>query len=200
MIKVLVDDSPFQDFANVKTMGDLVELVKVSIDPNTIITGITIDGKELSEVDWRVPLSVQGDSTLEIITGSREDYLRVRLESAGEYLQHISKTFSLSRVSFKEGENQEANKTFGVAVNDLKAFIDWYHALLLMFPSSWDVDVSKFEETVTELVGTCEGLVQQQLYQAWWAIGEQLENKLEPTLAKLLTHIEKISEEVQSSC
>ena len=73
MITVKVDGQVLSlELAGIRTMGELVELIKMNIDPDAVICAMTIAGRELNEADWRAPLSVQGNSELEIATSTKD--------------------------------------------------------------------------------------------------------------------------------
>jgi hypothetical protein len=185
-MKVSLNGTPFSYPAEaIKTMGELVELVKSNIDPDTIIIDLRKDGKILSDNDWRQNLSSQSDASLEIRTGSKKDYIEERLSSASLYLDKIIRSFAQARLLFKNAEIQPANTELSKAVSDMKAFIEWYQTILEMVENPPEQEVEVFEKTVTTLSETCEQILQQQLYRSWWAIAESLEKKLEPQLEQL---------------
>jgi len=191
MIKVIIDGNEFSaGLDRVKTMSDLVELVKVSIDPDSIITSMLLNEMELTDADWRAPLSVQGDSTLAIATGSKENYVEQRLETSVLYLEHIINEFKHSRACFGEGASNDGNVAFGTAVNDLRAFISWFQAVLELLPTVWENEKQSYNDKLVEVSGTCEQLLQQQLYQSWWALSDTMEKKLEPQLCELKSRCE----------
>ena len=83
MIQVHIDGSPLQaDIGAMNTMGDLIELVKATIDPDTIITSVEFNGQALSDGDWSMPLSAQRGRTLEIRTGTKRAYVYERITLA----------------------------------------------------------------------------------------------------------------------
>ena len=73
MISVTVDGAPFQaDLSTLKTMGELVEFIKVQIYPDSVIVSILLDTQDLSEAEWRVTLASLGDKGLSVTTGSKK--------------------------------------------------------------------------------------------------------------------------------
>ena len=186
MVKVEINGTEFSsDLASIKTMAELVELIKASIDPDVIITSLSIEGKELSEADWRTPLSVQGEAVLEVTTGSRETYVSERLALAGLYMEQIVAEFVEVRENFRSGTTTDGNSNLVQAVEDLRAFLAWYNTVQSLLPESNTDDRQSFLGFVDELTSICEQLVQQQLYQSWWALAQTIETKLEPLLLKL---------------
>lgn len=185
-MKVSLNGAPFPYPPEaIKTMGELVELVKSNIDPETIIIDLRKDGKILSDNDWRQSLAAQTEASLEIRTGSKQEYIEERLSSASLYLDKIIRSFSQARLLFKNAEIQPANNELSKAVNDMKAFIEWYQTILEMVSNPPEQEVEVFEKSVLTLSETCEQILQQQLYRSWWAIAESLEKKLEPQLEQL---------------
>ena len=73
----------------------------------------------------------------------------------------------------------------GLAVKDLNAFLKWYS---IVIETSSDVK-NRFDQSIapylSELTKICEQLVQQQLYNSWFAIGDTIEGQLEPLLKNL---------------
>jgi len=183
MMNVTVNGRPFSfPIESVKSLGDLVELVKSSIDPDTIIVRFALDEKPLSESDWRVPLASQAGKSLEITTGSKKVYVDERLSSASMYLDKIIRSFAQARLLFKNGDIQPGNTAMSASVQDTKAFIDWYQTILQLLDNPPEEEVIKFEGVVNQLTDTCEQILQQQLYRSWWQVAELLEKKLEPQL------------------
>ena len=186
MLKVIIDGQPFSaDISALRTLGELVELIKASIDPDSIIVGMLIEGRHLSESDWRAPLSVQGESTLEVETGGKREFAVDRIASSDVVLAEIIEEFKAAKDNFRNGVTMDANSTLQQAVEDLRAFLDWYQTLLAILEEDQDVNKQPFEASIGDIASTCEQLVQQQLYQSWWALGETLETKLEPQLEGL---------------
>jgi len=185
-MNVTVNGKPFPYPADaVKTMADLVEAIKSQIDPDTIITALRLNGRILDDNDWRIPLSSQSGVTLAVDTGSRQGYIEERLSSASLYLDKIIREFAQARMLFKNGDVQPANTELAKAVQDMRAFVDWYQTILQMISTPPEAEVKKFEDTVIGLTDVCEQVLQQQLYRSWWAIAETLEKKLEPQLEQL---------------
>jgi hypothetical protein len=186
MMNVTVDGKPFSyQIESTKSLGDLIELIKSSIDPDTIIIKILMNENFPTDSDWKVPLAVQGNKSLEILTGSKQVYVDERLSSASLYLDKIIKSYGQARIAFKSGEVQPANTSLTTAVQDTKAFIDWYQTILQLIENPPEAEVVKFEETVTQLTDTCEQILQQQLYRSWWQLADLLERKLEPQLEQM---------------
>lgn len=186
MVTVLIDGKPFAaPLGAVNSMTDLIELIRASIDPDTMITSVLLGGKELGDVDWRVPLSVHGTQVLEVTTGSRERYLADRFASSVDYVDHIKEEFAFARSCYEEGKNADANNAMIAAVNDLNAFLNWYNTLLSLAPGDLEQQLSLFRDQVTAISRTCEQMLQQQMYNSWWAIGETMKNELEPKLMTL---------------
>lgn len=185
MITVKIDGNELSsDLSGISTMGDLIEVVKATIDPDTIITALTLGGRELTDADWRAPLSVQGGNLLEVQTGSKENFVEDRLTQSVVFANHIMHEFGFARDLFKNAQNQKANLEFGKAVEDLQAFVRWYDTLLQMFPAG-GLERGEFEIKMGEIQKTCEQVLQQQLYNSWWALGETLEKRLEPQIGSL---------------
>jgi len=194
MIKVTIDGQPMQaSLSGINSMPDLIEFIKASIDPESIISGIFIGGRPLAEVDWRVPLSVQGDSVLEITTDTQGHFLSDRLDQAGAVVDLIVNEFVIAREAFQAGKTDEGNRAFSKAVQDLHAFLGWYDGILQMLPSKAEPQQTSFRAQIDIITRTCEQLLQQQLYHSWWALGETVKRDLEPQLVSMKTSCETFS-------
>ena len=186
MIAVNVNGKPLgADVSAIRTMGELIELVKVTIDPDVIIAGLSLNGRELTEADWRSTLASLGDATLDVVTGSKEGFLNDRLEVASIYIDRIRDEFSKVQQLFRQGVTADSHSKLGAAVQDLKAFVDWYETLVQMMPGDSSQFRDTFHEQVRRITDVCEQILQQQLYRAWWALAETIERKLDPELDRL---------------
>ncbi len=186
MMTVRIDNQQtFQDIGQIKTMPDLIELVKARIDPERIITGLSISGQELSDTDWRVPLSVQGDATLEVTTGTKEEYVSTRLQFSVECIAHVTKEFDEVSAAFRGGNTAVANTAFQGAVEDLRSFLTWYDSILGLLPANVQGKREVFYKEVEKVSEICKKLIEQQLYNSWWAISETITNQLQPQLKRL---------------
>ncbi|MCC6220824.1 MAG: hypothetical protein IT291_06260 [Deltaproteobacteria bacterium] len=196
MISVQVNGQALAaDYSRITTMPDLVEFIKANIDPDSIIVDLAISNKPLSEIDWRVPLSVQGDSIMQVSTASKEEYLKHRLSISIEYVDKITEEFRIARENFQNGRVIDGNGSISKAVTDLEAFLSWYNTVILMLPEARQASVKNgYSEKIKDITSTCDQLLQQQLYQSWWAIGETLEQRMEPTLGELKTYCQEISQ------
>lgn len=186
MITVQVDGtSMLTDVGSMNTMGELIELVKASIDPDSIITSLSISGNELSDSDWQAPLSTHRGQTLEVTTGSRDEYVNERLQMASTLVRRIAQEFSEAATFYQKSDWPQGNNTFAVAVEDLLAFVNWYDSILLVDEEKLEANRTEFKQGVDQLQSTCEELLQQQLYNSWWALGETINTKLCDQLGRL---------------
>lgn len=196
MIKVSVDGADLNvDLGGIKTMGELVELVKTQIDPDAVIGSLKIEGRDLLESDWRSPLSAQGNRQLEIVTVSKHQFVTERLHQASGYVSHIKNEFDRAKEAFQQGSESDGNTFFGNAVTDLQAFFEWYSVVLEAGFESRPEMRAEVLEQVNVLAGICEQLVQQQLYNSWWALGETIQNKLIPQLCQLEASCDNLSKQ-----
>lgn len=165
-------------------VADLVELIKSVIDPEHMITGILVNGRELEEGEWDAPVSQFTTSIIEFETGSPDDFVNTRLRQSADVVRSCYIEFRDARKSFQDGDTTAGNQKLAKAVNSLKAFFEWYHTLLTLLRADrraqYDIDPQ-----VAEISESCKRICQQQLYQSWWALGESLEKDLEPKLDKL---------------
>ena len=172
------------DSASVSRFTDLIELLKVAIDPDHMMTSILIDGRELSDEEWSHNVAQLQGEVLDIQTGFPEEYVAERIQDASRVVRSCFFEFRDARKGFQDGDMIVGNKRLKSAVDTLRAFFEWYGTLLQLVPTQ---KRSKLDITpqVQEISETCKKICQQQLYQSWWALGESLEKELEPKLDKL---------------
>lgn len=163
---------------------DVIELIKASIDPDHILTGIFINEREVQEDEWAMTVTQMADVTIDVTSGSAESYVSERLDDAPNVVRSCFLEFRDARKSFQDGDMQTGNRRLKVAVDTLRAFFEWYGTLMQLVP---EANRSKLDITpqVKDISETCKRICQQQLYQSWWALGESLEKELEPQLDKL---------------
>jgi hypothetical protein len=176
-------------------MADLIELIKASIDPEHMITSLLIDGRELGEADWTANTSEFQTSILEVETGLPEDYVAQRIQASSSIVGDCYLQFRNARKSFQDGSMQEGNEMLIQAVNNLKAFFEWYGTMLELIPEERR-EVFSLSDKVENISETCKKICQQQLYQSWWALGETLEKELEPELDQVEDFCRKIAKEI----
>ncbi len=194
MIQVLIDGQPLQaSIAGINAMPDLVEFIKANIDPEKIITGLTIAGRPLADVDWRVPLTVQGPVVVEASTDLQRNFIADRLDQASGIVEIVVSQFTLARESFQAGKTEDGNRQLSKATTDLGAFLGWYEGILQLLPTDWQSELTAFHAQIKEISKTCEQLLQQQLYHSWWALGETVRQDLEPKLESLKGSCDQVS-------
>ena len=166
-------------------LTDLIELVKSEIDPEHIITGILIDGRELEDADWVAQLSRYNETTiLEIQTATPSEFVSTRMRTAADVVSRCFFKVRDARKGFQTGDHVDGNRKLVEAVKTLKAFVDWYGSILAVTPAE---ERTRYDNKadVDKIAATCTQICQQQLYQSWWALGETLQSQLEPELDKL---------------
>jgi hypothetical protein len=181
---------------NTLQFTDLLELVKARIDPEEMITAITVDGRELSDDEWNQCVAQLSGTTLEILTGHPDTYVSDKLQDASRVVRSCFFEFRDARKGFQDGDTIVGNKRLKVAVDTLRAFFDWYGTLVQLVSETkrGQLDISP---QVTEISETCKKICQQQLYQSWWALGESLEKELEPKLDKLEDACRRAARQIQ---
>jgi len=176
---------------------DVIELIKASIDPDHIITGIFVDEREVLEEEWAMSVGQLGDALVDITTGSPEEYVGERLRDAPNVVRSCFLEFRDARKGFQDGDMQSGNKRLKVAVDTLKAFFEWYGTLMQLVRAE-DRDKLDITPQVKDISETCKRICQQQLYQSWWALGESLEKELEPQLDKLEDVCRRAAKQVEA--
>ncbi len=163
---------------------DLIELVKMSIDPEEIITEILINGEEVPEEKWQMNAAQLCDDQLEVTTGSPSEYVSEKLASAASVLRTCYSAFRSARKDFQAGKMEPANRSLVEAVKTLNTFFGWYGTMIELVPEA-DREKYNIHTQVVEISDICKKICQHQLYQSWWALGETLENELEPKIDEL---------------
>lgn len=166
------------------SMADLVELIKANIDPDHMITGIVIDGRDIEDHEWQASTAQFQTAILEVETGPVSHYVGERLEKASSIVGSCFVEFRKARKCFQEGNMNGGNKVLVEATNALKAFFEWYGTLMQLLESHEQSQYS-IDEHLNSISEVCKRICQQQLYQSWWALGETIEKELEPRLEEL---------------
>ncbi len=168
----------------VTRLTDLIELIKASIDPDHMITDIKVDGRELEESEWFANVAQFGTAIIEVDTSTPAQFVRERLSTAAEVVDNCYQQFRGARKAFKNADWQGGNQRLLGASTTMSAFFDWYGTMLELVPPekkpNYDINPQ-----VNEIIDVCKRICQQQLYQSWWALGETIENELEPKLDQL---------------
>lgn len=186
MVQVSVNGMPMPaDLAGLRTMGDIIELVKANVDPEQIVTGVFVDGDPICEADWRSPLVTLGNRNVDIKTGTKEFFANERLQVAGGIVDSIMEGFGKAQQAFLTGNNRDGNLSFAQAIEDLSAFLNWYLTVLSVDQAQAVAQRTAFGLIIKDIQTTCEQMMQQQLYQSWWALGESIRMRLEPQLQRV---------------
>ena len=199
MKRILINGQVVEfNLARARKFTELLELIKSTIDPEEMITAITIDGRELSDSEWEQEVSQFECDNLEILTGSPDSYVGERLQDASRVVRSCFFEFRDARKGFQDGDNIVGNKRLKVAVDTLRAFFDWYGTLtqLVSETKRKTLDITP---QVTDIADTCKKICQQQMYQSWWALGESLEKELEPKLDKLEDACRRVARDIRES-
>ena len=182
-VRINGEDAPIQA-GNCSQMGEIVELIKTVIDPDHMITTILLDGKDFEDNDWTLPTNQLETAIIEVETGEPKEFVSMRLSRCSDIVQGCFLEFRGARQKFQDGKSVEANQQLVGAVQALQAFFQWYGTLLELLPEGERADYDLTKE-IEDLSETCKGICQQQLYQSWWALGESIQQKLEPQLDQL---------------
>lgn len=186
MIQIEVDGKAMSaDIGALRTMGELIEFIKTAIDPDVMLTSILFNGEPLSDADWNSPLAVHRGKTLQVLTGTKLGYLADRLGSSADIIAQVITSFLQVADSYRIGYQAEGNQRMTGATNDLLAVINWMGALLMIDQDRFAVDQAEFKRIIDDITLTCEEMLQQQLYSAWWPLADVISNKLIPRLESL---------------
>jgi hypothetical protein len=195
-IRINGSDSPVK-YDGLSKISDLVELIKSMIDPDHMITGILLNGRDLDESEWDMSPSQFETSILEVETGSPEQFVAERMSQASDIVKTCYIEFRDARKAFQDSNMQAGNQSLIKATNILKAFFEWYATMAELVPGD---KKPRFDITgqTAEITDVCKQICQQQLYQSWWALGETLEKELEPRLDRLEDFCRKANKDTWS--
>lgn len=178
--------------------SELVELIKATIDPEHMITGLLVNGRDMEDHEWQAPLNQFQTAIIEVESGLPEIYVSQRLSHSGDVVRACFLSFRDSRKLFQEGDMINGNKELVQAVNTLKEFFTWYVTLIELLPSDKKAQAS-LDTHMAEITECCKKICQQQLYQSWWALSESLANDLEPKLDKLEDYCRKVGKNFEQA-
>lgn len=199
MVQIQLDGKPLVlEQSAARTLGDLVELVKTNIDPDTIITSLLLEGNSLAESDWFTPLVQQHGKRLDVTTGTRREFLADRLSMANEFLSAVMQKFSDVERLYSSGLNLAGNSALSAALKDLHSYVNWYNGILELDPKLRDTVVVEFNSEISELKLICDQLFQHQLYNAWQGVSETIKSRLIPQLEKFGRSCSRTSDMVNS--
>jgi hypothetical protein len=175
-------------------VSDLIELIKSMIDPEHMITGILLNGRDLEEGEWDMNPSQFGTSIIEIETGTPVQYVAERMSQASDIVKTCFIEFRDARKAFQDSNMAVGNQALIKGTNILRAFFEWYTTMAELVPvdKRSRFDITKQTQEITDV---CKQICQQQLYQSWWALGETLEKELEPRLDRLEDFCRKANKE-----
>lgn len=181
----------------ISRIADLIELVKSMIDPEHMITGILLNGRDLEDAQWEMSPTQFTTDIIEIDTGAPEQFVAERMSQASDIVKTCFIEFRDARKAFQDSNMQDGNQGLIKATNILKAFFEWYTTMAELVPveKRGRFDITKQTSEITDV---CKQICQQQLYQSWWALSETLEKELEPRLDKLEDFCRKANKETFS--
>jgi len=186
MVSVKVDgEEHFAGQSDARSMDELIELVKASIDPDSMITSIQLAGENLTDQDWTRPVATMTEQTVEIATGTKEDFVKQRLSSSPDVVTHMIELLEDAAQLFEVSASFEGSEKFKKAIDEFQAFLGWFNTLFSLKPVVLEGREEEFIAHVVKLTATSEELLQQQLHQSWWAISETIRKTLVPQLEEL---------------
>jgi len=165
-------------------VGDLIELVKTVIDPDHMIVEIEVNGSPISDDVWSGALQAVSSSHFDFYTSTRSDYLKEQVGKSARAVQACFVQFRDARKTFQGGDTQGGNQRLVQATDTLKSFFDWYSVLLQLANEDQKAQMS-LEPALSDILNCCKDICQLQLYKSWWALGEKIQNELEPQLDRL---------------
>jgi hypothetical protein len=186
MPNIMVDNTELNlEVSKLRTVAELVEYIKSSIDPDSIILTLTKDDEPLSENDWIMPLQSFRQSKFKITTGSKGEFVRERLEMVDAVINEMYDSFSRISKLFKHGVEDEAHEPFAQSLNDLNAFVGWLHSVYSVDEEIFGQEISEFEIIIEELKNSCVDVQSFQMQQSWWNLGDVLDLKILSTLEQI---------------
>lgn len=186
MVSVLVNgEEHFAGQSDAKSMGDLIELVKASMDPEVMITSINLSGEKLVDQDWSRSVSSLDGEVVQILTGDPEDFVTERISTSADVISHIIAQMEEASRFFEVSASFEGSEKFKEAIDEFQAFLGWFNTLFALKTNALAGKELQFSAYVNEMTQTSEELLQLQLHQSWWAISETIKKGLVPQLGVL---------------
>ena len=200
MVQIQIDGKPFVvEQSGARTLGDIVELVKSTIDPDTIIMSLLLEGGSLAESDWFTPLIQQNGKRLDVTTGTRRDFIADRLSLASDLLVAVTAKFSDVDRLYGSGLNLAGSSALSAALKDLHSYIHWYFGVLELDSKLKETVIVELNNEIGELKNICDQLFQHQLYNAWQGISATIKDRLIPELNKFGQSCARTAELVQNA-
>lgn len=191
-MKIKLDGEPLEvNVPNNIIMEDLILLIRDTyIDPVLMISAILLNGMELREEDWLVPIAtLRGE--LEFSSDTPQNYIKERFANSVIAIATCYSVFRNARKSFESGDNVDGSRKLIDGVKALQAFVDWYKVILQLIDESIRSEFS-IEPEIQSLLKAANQVVDYQLHQSFWAIGETLKNGMEPALDTLENRLRQL--------
>ncbi len=176
----------------VKNIDELVELVKLNLDSDQLISEVSLQGYSMSDSDWRVPLRVHNSSTLKITTTSKSDFVNQRLELSIAYIEVIANKFNLVPPTLEEESAESAGTCLADAPNDLSYFLNWFSTISNVDFSRFASSDSEIKSLIQDIVSSCEKIVSLRSENKWSELNSEIDNSMLPLLVSLSELIEKL--------
>ena len=185
MLTVNLDGQNFEFDSNAKNIDEVIKHACNGMEQDKLICDIKLSGRDLSGMEYKLPLRAHKDAVLEISTQTKSEFVRSKISIAELSLDVIIAKFEMVSPSFTEKGILEASQHLSSAVNDFQFFLGW-------ISETFEIDKEKFATLKSDLNGLVLDLkpILQEIvgYQTdgdWSAIGAALDAKVVPMLLGL---------------
>lgn len=186
MLQVMVDNTELKlEVSNMRTMAELIEYIKSSIDPDLVILSLTKDEEPLNDNDWVAPISALGNSKVEVTTGSKFELIQDRLKMVDPILNELISNINEISKLYKFNMEEKAHEPFGRSLSDLNAFVNWILSIMTIDEEIFKEDIVEYHKLVNGLKSICVDIQTQQMQSNWHQLGDILDLKLVSLLEEI---------------
>lgn len=185
MLTVNLDGQVFEFDSGAKNIGEVIEYAKNGIEKDKLIADIKLSGRDLSGMEYKLPLRAHKDAVLEISTQTKSEFVRERMNIAGLSLDVIIARLELVPPSFAESGVLAAANHLAGAVNDFQFFLGWFAEVLDMDKEKFATLRTDMNSLVMDLKPVLQEMVKYQTDGDWESIGRMIDSKVVPMLTGL---------------
>ena len=185
MFTVNLDGQDFE-FNGAKNISEVIEFAKNGMGQDKLISDIKLSGRDLSGMEYRLPLRAHKDAVLEIRTQTKSEFIRDKIHLAELSLDVIIARLNMVSPSFAEKGSLEASKHLSGAVNDFQFFLGWLSEVFEMDTQRFAILKADLNGLVHSLKPVLQEIISFQTAGDWEAVGTAIDSKVVPLLEGLV--------------
>ena len=185
MLTVNLDGQNFQFDASARNINEIIELAKKGIASGRLISDLKLSGRDISGMEYKLPLRAHKDVVLEISTQTKGDFIHDKFVIAGLSLDVIIARFNMISPSFEEQGILEASQHLSSATKDFQFFLSWFSDILGVDTERFATLQSDLTDLVRELSVVLNETVSHQSAGDWEAVNTSIDGKVVPLLITL---------------